>query len=160
MPRHQDATIAGVSDSGLPVGNPVTNDSGRNLTGNRVTSDSGAEPGLGEGRPPANTGNPVTSYSARQAANTGPPGTSYSAEAGERAYRGTPITRECPVCGESFAVHPGPGRPQVYCSERCRWRAGHEADARARHKLMAEQNRQSYEDLLAWAGRQHFREPY
>ena len=117
------------------------------------------EPGLGEGRPPANTGNPVTSYSARQAANTGPPGTSYSADPGERAYRGTPITRECPVCGESFAVHPGPGRPQVYCTEKCRWKAGHQADTRARHKLMAEQNRQSYEDLLAWAERQDFREP-
>jgi hypothetical protein len=69
-------------------------------------------------------------------------------------------SRECPVCGESFAVHPGPGRPRIYCTEKCRWKAGHQADTRARHKLMAEQNRQSYDDLLAWAGRQHFREPY
>ena len=145
MPRHQDATIAGVSDSGLPVGPRGTNDSGRggrNLIGNGVTNDSGAEPGLGEGRPPANTGNPVTSYS------------------GDPGGRSTPTSRECPVCGESFAVHPGPGRPQVYCTEKCRWKAGHQADTRARHKLMAEQNRQSYDDLLAWAGRQHFREPY
>ena len=65
-------------------------------------------------------------------------------------------SRECPVCGESFPVSTGPGRPQVYCSTKCRWRAGHEADARARHKLMAERNRESFEDLLAWVERQHF----
>jgi len=65
-------------------------------------------------------------------------------------------SRECPVCGESFPVSTGPGRPQVYCSTKCRWRAGHEADTRARHKLMAERNRESFEDLLAWVERQQF----
>ena len=69
-------------------------------------------------------------------------------------------SRQCPVCGESFPVSTGPGRPQVYCTERCRWKAGHEADARARHALMAQRNRESFEDLLAWLDRQEFPDPW
>ena len=64
------------------------------------------------------------------------------------------------MCGTPSPASTGRVRPRIYCGEQCRWKAGHQADTRARHKLMAEQNRESYDDLLAWAGRQHFREPY
>ena len=37
----------------------------------------------------------------------------------------------CPVCGTVIAASPGRGRPRRYCSDRCRWKAGHQR-ARAR----------------------------
>ena len=44
----------------------------------------------------------------------------------------------CPVCLAVTAVRPGRGRPRRFCSDRCRWRAGHvAARARARERRRA-----------------------
>jgi hypothetical protein len=36
----------------------------------------------------------------------------------------------CPVCGTPIGATATRGRPRVYCSDRCRWRAGHVAARR------------------------------
>jgi hypothetical protein len=42
------------------------------------------------------------------------------------------LERLCPACGKPVGTTPRPGRPRVYCSDRCRWKRGHEqAAARA-----------------------------
>ena len=34
-------------------------------------------------------------------------------------------TRECPMCGKPVERKPGAGRPPIYCSDTCRYRAHH-----------------------------------
>ena len=57
---------------------------------------------------------------------------------------------------DPFNASTGRGRPRIYCGDVCRWKAGHEA---ARQRA-AEQAHSTYDDLLAWADAQRFREPY
>jgi hypothetical protein len=60
----------------------------------------------------------------------------------------------CPACGAIVADTPGPGRPRVYCSKRCRWRAGHIA-ARDRAGTAAQPTPGELLDILAaqtWPG--------
>lgn len=67
---------------------------------------------------------------------------------------------ECRVCGEPIPPRePGrPGRPRIYCSDRCHWRAGHIAAAEATRQVMAERDKMTYEELLDWVEHQTFRE--
>jgi hypothetical protein len=53
-----------------------------------------------------------------------------------------------------------PGRPRIYCGDQCRWKAGHQAAAERASQRNAEWADWSFDDLLAWAGTQDFREPY
>lgn len=36
------------------------------------------------------------------------------------------VDSRCPVCGTLVAASAGRGRPRVYCSDRCRWKRGHQ----------------------------------
>jgi hypothetical protein len=42
------------------------------------------------------------------------------------------LERLCPACGKPVGTTPRPGRPRVYCSDRCRWKRGHEQAAAGR----------------------------
>jgi hypothetical protein len=65
----------------------------------------------------------------------------------------TDRSRTCPVCGTGFEA-PLMGRPQKYCSARCRWRQGHLEVAEARRRWLASQPEQTYEELVALFERQ------
>jgi hypothetical protein len=65
-------------------------------------------------------------------------------------------SRQCPVCGSSFPVAGGPGRPRVYCGDQCRWAAGHQERDRERHEQRRQQDAISFDDLLAWLDTQRF----
>lgn len=55
----------------------------------------------------------------------------------------------CPVCGAELPPAAPAGRPRIYCSPRCRWRAGH-AVARARGRAArAESMQWSSDELVA-----------
>jgi hypothetical protein len=70
-------------------------------------------------------------------------------------------TRECPVCGTAFPASSGPGRPRVYCSDRCRKRAGHQVEAEQARRRRAERGEWSLDDLMAWAATQpEFPDPW
>ncbi len=36
------------------------------------------------------------------------------------------MTNVCPVCGTAIVASAGRGRPRLYCSDRCRWKRGHQ----------------------------------
>jgi hypothetical protein len=36
---------------------------------------------------------------------------------------GSTTTKTCPECGTPIPRRDGPGRPRIYCEDRCRWRA-------------------------------------
>jgi len=65
-------------------------------------------------------------------------------------------SRECPVCGTAFPASTGRGRPRIYCSDRCRWKAGHQAAAEQARQRRREWAGWSFDDLLAWADGQDF----
>ena len=72
-----------------------------------------------------------------------------------------PLARQCPVCGTSFPVSTGRGRPRVYCTDECRWQAGRdaggsgggqvsEASAREIGRWLDRGRDLTGEELLAW----------
>jgi hypothetical protein len=46
------------------------------------------------------------------------------------------------------------GLQRVYCTDQCRWRAGHQAAAARRREREAGWSEQTFDDLITWAERE------
>ncbi|MGW7521122.1 helix-turn-helix domain-containing protein [Streptomyces sp. NPDC054796] len=64
-----------------------------------------------------------------------------------------PAYRRCPVCGEGFVQHGGPGRKRTYCQAACRRKAQRQRDVQLGDGAAASLGRQVAEQLHALAAR-------